>query len=75
MTKEEFRRQLMSQRFGSTMDQLVHNCLCVQLEFNELDADKILDMPSTRFDLLVEELNERNKSGKGNKQNDPKTFG
>jgi hypothetical protein len=69
MTKEEFRRRLMTSKQGSAEDSLVDTCIKIQIEFNELDAEKLLEMPSTRFDLLIEKMIERNKKAKeGNKQ-------
>jgi hypothetical protein len=68
MTKEEFRRLLMKQarQVGAVSDSIVDACIMFQFELC-MDADAILDMQSTRFDLLVEahskqikEIEERN---------------
>jgi L-rhamnose isomerase len=62
MTREEFRRRLLSRRYGSAADSLIEACLDIQIVFNELDAEKILKMPSWRFDMLVRRLNENKKA-------------
>lgn len=68
MTKEEFRRKLMEEKYGGKpSDMMVTACLRVQIELGEVDAQKILDMPSTRFDLLIQEIVEKTKSKGGNK--------
>jgi len=59
MTREEFKRRLMAQRVGSASDALVEACLELQIIFGELDADRILKMPSTRFDLLAKRIVEK----------------
>jgi hypothetical protein len=75
MTKEQFRRRLFLDAHGANAaDKLVGLCVMVQKEFGELDSEKVLQMPSTRFDVIVEELVEMNRrnSGKGNA---PQTLG
>jgi len=48
----------------------------MQIEFQELDADKILKMPATRFIEICKELDEiSKKSQKGNKKLSGGVFG
>ena len=48
----------MTSRRKSMEDELVDACISIQIEFNELDVDKLLNMPSTRFNLLIEKISE-----------------
>lgn len=56
MTREEFRARLMRQGNGA-VGNVVDACLMFQLEYG-ID---VLDMQSSKFDLLVEAHNERMK--------------
>jgi len=44
---------------------LVENCVAVQVEMHEMDVEKVLDMPCFAFDLVVKEINKRNKAWEG----------
>jgi len=58
MTRDEFRRMLMTQANGAASDNIVDVCLMFQLEYG-MDGDAMLEMQSTRFDLMVGAHNER----------------
>lgn len=56
MTKEEFRMLLMRQgKQGAAGDNIVDACMLFQMEY----GTDVLDLQSTRFDLMVAAHNER----------------
>ena len=46
---------------GDDLEAFATALVQMQIAFYELDADKLMRMPATRFDLIVEELSKQNK--------------
>jgi hypothetical protein len=56
MTKEEFRARLMSQVSPEkSIDSLVTGIIRLMMTYHESDPRFFLEMPTTTFDVLVEE--------------------
>jgi hypothetical protein len=56
MSKEEFRLKMLQKQFGTPLDIEITNCFYLLKEGLVKNVDEIFEMPTSRFDILVEEL-------------------